>query len=219
MQSALGPPGAQRYYLLMNGTTTEDAARQLLGGLSLGQIPVAGSKRRSMAINCGGELYRIGRIPANRPFVIIRDNLRLLYVAPAYANYRYAAKKVFGDVAGYDVDHVLGRKLTEQHGYWYTLVTRVNCQANRSHGSYERPALQGPGGVNLDKFCYTDARILGKLLGIPLSKLPNGKPSPGYSIVRSHERCLSLSEAGRLRHCLGMDGPGVHLDCLHPIQR
>lgn len=202
----------------MNVTVSENAeARQLLGGLSLGQIPIAGSKRRSMAINCGGQLYRIGRIPANQAFVIIKNSLRLLYVAPAYANYRYAAKKVFGDVLGYDVDHVLGRRLTEYHRFWYTLVTRVDRQANRSHGSYERAPLEERAGVNLDKFCYTDARILGKLLGLPISLLPGSAIGPGYSIVRSHERILSLADAVRLRHCLGMNGPQVYLDCLHPI--
>lgn len=57
-------------------------AKKLLSGLTLGEIPIAGSKRRSIAIQLQGRLFRVGRIPANKAFVIIRGNLRLLYVCP-----------------------------------------------------------------------------------------------------------------------------------------
>lgn len=171
-------------------------AERLLGGLTLGKIPIAGSKRRSIAISLHGKLYRIGRIPANKALVIIRGNLRLLYVAPDYRNYRYAARQVFGAIARkIDIDHVLGRKLTEHHRFWYCLVTRLPAHANRSHGSLERPPAPTSYRIVLDKFCYVDDRILAKMLGLPASMLPEAAQRSGYDIEPSHRRPLTFTQA------------------------
>lgn len=201
----------------MNAPDEVQQTKQLLGGLSLGEIPIAGSKRRSMAIACGGTLHQIGRISANKAFVIIRGNLRLLYVAPTYRNYRYAAEKVFGSIVGYDIDHVLARRLTGYHGFWYTLLTRVDRRKNRAHGWRERPPSVAHTSLNFDKFCYTDERILHKLIGRPDAILTDAADRVGYAIVRAHDRALSRAEAATLRHALGMNGPDVHLADLQPI--
>lgn len=194
-------------------------ARRLLGGLTLGQIPIAGSKHHSIAISLQGGLYRIGKIPANKAFVIIRGNLRLLYVSPDYNNYRYAAKKVFGASSHrFDIDHALGRKLTLHRRYWYTLVTRLDPAANRSHGWRERPPAEAA-PLSFDKFCYTDERILRKILGLASSQLPDEARTLGYEIVQSHERTMSLCEALKARRALGMSGRQVHLPCLHRVER
>lgn len=204
----------------MHRLNEPEIVKKFLGGVTLGEIPVAGSKRRSMAISLGGQLYRIGRIPANMAFVIIRDNLRLLYVAPEYRNYRYAAQKVFGPHIGrHDIDHALGRALTRWHGYWYTLVTRIERSANRSHGHQEKvPTIRDP-GLNLDKFCYTDGRILRKILGLPCCGSSVSTWQVGYRVVKAHEENLTFSEALRARRALGMSGRKVSVDCLRPIAR
>lgn len=112
----------------------------LLGNLSPGEIPVAGTKRRSFGHQLQGQVYRIGRIWANRAFVVVRGNLRLLYVARGYRNYAAVARRVFDrDGRQYDYDHVLGRALCQQQGFDYILVTRLDRTANRSHGRSERP--------------------------------------------------------------------------------
>jgi hypothetical protein len=197
-----------------------EKVKGLLGGLSLGEIPIAGSKRRSIAISLQGQLYRIGRIPANRAFVVIRGNLRLLYVCPEYGNYRYAAKKVFRGVRPFqDADHALGRKLTQHHRFWYTLATRLDRRVNRSHGRREVPPVPGPYQIVLDKFCYTDERILRKILGLPAALLPVPAQTNGYSLVRAHERVLTYAEAMRARSALGMDDLNVDHEFLQPIDR
>lgn len=189
------------------------------GGLNFGEIPIAGSKRRSLAISIGGQLYRIGRIPANKAFVIIRGNLRLLYVAPDYRNYRYAAGKVFGtSKTPHDIDHALARSLTKHHGFWYTLVTRIDPRVNRSHGWRERlPPADPNKKIVLDKFCYTDERILSKILGVENAALPSEARWRGYDIVKKHGREVPISKALQARHALGMDGLDVLLPCLQPI--
>lgn len=172
-----------------------------------------------MAMSLNGALYRIGRIPANKAFVIIRGNLRLLYVAPNYRNYRHAARKVFG-VTGpkLDIDHALGRELTLHRRVWYTLVTRLDPATNRSHGSRERPPPE-PAPMSFEKFYYTDERILRKILGLPSSRLPEAARTRGYEITKTHDRAMTLSEALRARRALGMSGRSVHLACLQKIER
>lgn len=87
----------------------------LLGGMSPGEIPVAGTKRRSFGYQLNGQVYRIGHIWANRAFVVVRGNLRLLYVARDYRNYAAVARRVFDkDGRQYEYDHVLGRALCRQ---------------------------------------------------------------------------------------------------------
>lgn len=204
----------------MHSLNEPNIVKRFLGGVSLGEIPVAGSKRRSIAKSLGGQLYRIGRIPANMAFVVIRDNLRLMYVAPQYRNYRYAAQKVFGPhIRRRDIDHTLGRALTQWHGYWYCPVTRLDITTNRSHGHREKvPSVKGT-ELNFDKFCYTDERILRKILGLANQQLPNAANQIGYKVVKSHEERLTFSEALRARRALGMNGRNIHLACLHPISR
>lgn len=194
-------------------------AKRLLGGLCLGQIPIAGHKHHSMAGVLGGALYRIGRIPANKAFVIIRGNLRLLYVAPDYSNYRYAARKVFGPSGRkLDIDHALGRELTLHKRVWYTLVTRLERSTNRSHGFRERPPST-PAPLSFDKFYYADERILRKILGLPNAQLPDAARTHGYEIKQIHERDMTIVEALRARRALGMSGRNVHLPCLRKVER
>lgn len=191
----------------------------MLGGLCLGQIPIAGHKHHSMAIVLGGDLYRVGKIPANKAFVIIRGNLRLLYVAPDYGNYRYAARKVFG-VSGrlLDIDHALGRELTLHKRAWYTLVTRLDRATNRSHGFRERPPAE-PAPLSLEKFYYADERILRKILGLANAQLPDVAQTHGYEIQKARAREMTIGEARTARRALGMSGLNVHLPCLHKIER
>lgn len=186
----------------------------------MGEIPIAGSKRKSMAISLQGKLYKIGRIPANLAFVIIRENLRLLYVAPNYRNYRYAAQKVFGQhIANHDIDHALGRALCQYHGYSYTLLTRIDRTTNRSHGNREKVSQQKKSGINLEKFCYCDQRILRKILGLNNRNLPQNAQTVGYNIVKSHVEKLTFSDVRQARRALGMSKQNILLNCLHPIYR
>lgn len=194
-------------------------ARRWLGGLGLGEIPIAGHKFHSMALSLNGKLYQIGKISPQKAFVIIRGNLRLLYVAPDYANYRYAARKVFGHCAqGLDIDHALGRELTKHKRVWYTLVARIDRATNRSHGFRERPPLE-PAPLSFEKFYYIDERILRKILGLPNGQLPDAAQTFGYEIAPSHVREMTVADALRARHALGMNGRHVHLPFLRLMER
>lgn len=194
----------------------------LLASLSPGEIPVAGTKRRSFGHQLQGQVYRIGRIWANRAFVVVRGNLRLLYVARGYRNYATVARRVFDrDGRQYDYDHVLGRALCQQQGFDYILVTRLHRTANRSHGRSERPQtavqLSGQNFIVLEKFCFADDRIFYKMLGIPYGRIPRSSQVPGYKLVRSHQRQVTPLEARQLRHALGMTHDDLDLRGLTPI--
>lgn len=194
----------------------------LLGGLSPGKIPVAGTKRRSFGPQLGGQVYRIGRIWANRAFVVVRGNLRLLYVARDYGNYAAVARRVFDkDGHQYDYDHVLGRTLCQQQGFDYILMTRLDRTTNRSHGRSERPhtarQLSSQRFIVLDKFCFADDRIFHKMLGIPYGRVPLSSRVPGYDLVRSHQRQVTPMQAHQLRHALGMTHKRLDLSGLTPI--
>jgi len=196
----------------------------LLGDLSLGEIPVAGTKRRSFGPELGGQVYRIGRIWANRAFVVVRGNLRLLYVARDYRNYAAVARRVFdNDGRRYDYDHVLGRALCQQQGFDYILMTRLDRTANRSHGRSERPQktvqLSNHLFINLDKFCFVDDRIFHKMLGIPYRGVPRNSQVAGYNLVRSHQRQVTPLQARQLRHALGMTHDRLDLSGLTPIRQ
>jgi len=196
----------------------------LLGGLSPGEVPVAGTKRRSFGSQLEGQVYRIGRVWANRAFVVVRGNLRLLYVARDYPSYAVVARRVFDkDNRPYDYDHVLGRALCQQHGFDYILITRLHRAANRSHGRLERPhtagRLSSQGFIVVDKFCFADDRIFYKMLGIPNGCLPSSSRIPGYNLVRSHQREITAVQARQLRHALGMTNDRLDLSGLTPIPR
>ncbi|MFN3776244.1 hypothetical protein [Sphingomonas parapaucimobilis] len=197
---------------------------ELLGGLSLGKIPVAGTKRRSFNAQLGGQVYRIGRIWANRAFVVVRGNLRLLYVHRNYGNYAAVAKRVFDkDGVKYDYDHVLGRALCEQQGFDYILITRLDRTANRSHGRLERPQAAGllssKHFIVLDKFCFADDRIFYKMLGVPYRRVPLRSRISGYNLVKQHQRLVTPVQARLLRHALGMSHDRFSLNGLTPINR
>lgn len=197
---------------------------KLLGDLFLGEIPIAGTKRRSFGPQLGGQVYRIGRIWANRAFVVVRGNLRLLYVARGYRNYAAVARRVFDkDGCQYDYDHVLGRALCEQQGFDYILVTRLNRTANRSHGRLERPQmahlLSSQQLIKLDKFCFADDRIFYKMLGVPHSGLPRSSRVAGYNLIKSNRHKVSPVQARHLRHALGMTHDRLDLSGLTPINR
>lgn len=192
----------------------------ILGGLTMGEIPIAGTKRRSIGIQIGGRVHRIGRVWANRAFVVVRGNLRLLYVARRYGNYAAVAKHVFDDDRRpYDYDHVLGRALCRQQGFDYILMARLPRKTNRSHGRLERPQAGSVDGdlVRLDKFCFADERILLKLLGIPYGRVPAASRVPGYRLVRERPRGTTVFQAAALRQALGMSGPRLDLKGLAAI--
>lgn len=197
---------------------------KLLGDLFLGEIPIAGTKRRSFGPQIGGQVYRIGRIWANRAFVVVRGNLRLLYVARGYGNYAAVARRVFDrDGCQYDYDHVLGRALCQQQGFDYILVTRLDRTANRSHGRLERPQMtdlfSGQRLIKLDKFCFADDRIFYKMLGVPHGGVPRSSQVAGYSLVKSHRQKVTPVQARQLRHALGMTHDRLDLSGLTPINR
>lgn len=73
------------------------------------------------------------------------------------------------------------------------------------------------GSSVLDKFCYTDERILSKILGVENAALPSEARWRGYDIVKKHGREVPISKALQARHALGMDGLDVLLPCLQPI--
>lgn len=196
----------------------------ILGGLSFGEIPIAGTKRRSFGPQIGGQVYRIGQVWANRAFVVVRGNLRLLYVARNYRNYAAIAKRVFGsDGRLYDYDHALGRALGQEQGFDYILLTRLDRTTNRSHGRLERPRIGSEESQNhlviTDKFCFADERIFFKLLGVPYRRVPAEGRVPGYQFIRQHKREVTVTQSARLRHALGMNGRHINLDGLTPIHR
>jgi hypothetical protein len=202
----------------------EVCVSDLLGGLSTGEIPVAGTKRRSFGAQLGGQIYRIGRIWTNRAFVVVRGNLRLLYVARGYRNYAAVARRVFDrDGHRYDYDHVLGRMLCQQQGFDYILITRLDRTTNRSHGRSERPQTVGQLSsqrfIILDKFCFADDRIFYKMLGIPYSRVPPRSRILGYDLVKSHHRQVTPEQARQLRHALGMTHNQLNLSGLTPVDR
>jgi hypothetical protein len=165
-----------------------------------------------------GELFRVGKIPAHKAFVVVRGDLRLLYVSPRYRNYRYAAKKVFDKAdKRFDIDHLLGSELTKTYGFQYTLLVRIDPAINRSHGWLERPRPLS--GLNLSKFCYTDERVFGKITGVPSSRLPRQARGGGYLIVPPHARSLSTDDAAKVRYALGMGGKPVMPSALNPLPR
>ncbi|RMB54635.1 hypothetical protein C8J44_2258 [Sphingomonas sp. PP-CE-3A-406] len=196
----------------------------VLDGLSLGKIPVAGTKRRSFGAQLNGQVYRIGRVWANRAFVVVQENLRLLYVHRDYGNYAAVARRVFDkDDVTYDYDHVLGRALCKQQGFDYILITRLDQTANRSHGSLERPQtagqLAGKKFITLDKFCFADDRIFYKMLGVPYRNVPLRSRIPGYNLVKEHQRQVTPVQARLIRHALGMTHNRLNLSGLTPINR
>lgn len=182
-----------------------------------------GTKRRSSGPQIGGQVYSIGLIWANRAFVVIRGNLRLLYVARDYRNYAAVARRVF-DHNGrrYDYDHVLRRKLCQRRGCDYILLSRLEKTANRSHGRLEPPKISDPkpwnGLLVLDKFCFANERIFFKMLGIPHQSLPTVSGVPGDEIIRAHKRDVTAVQSVRLRHALGMNGRRLDLTGLTPIR-
>lgn len=196
----------------------------LLGGLSVGEIPIAGTKRRSFGPQIGGQVFRVGRVWANRAFVVVRGNLRLLYVAREYRNYAAVARRVFDkDGRRYDYDHVLARALCRQQGFDYILLTRIERSANRSHGRLERPQF-APAELQsslivLDKFCFADDRIFYKLLGVPYRSVPAETRVPGYQLTKHHERKITPVQSVRLRRALGMNVRRIDLTGLAPIHR
>lgn len=197
---------------------------KFLGDLFLGEIPIAGTKRRSFGPQLRGQVYRIGRIWANRAFVVVCGNLRLLYVARSYGNYAAVARRVFDkDGRQYDYDHVLGRALCVQQGFDYILVTRLDRTANRSHGRLERPQTTGRLSdqplIKIDKFCFADDRIFHKMLGVPYGGIPQSSQVAGYSLIKIYQRKVTSVQARQLRHALGMTRDRLDLSGLTPINR
>ncbi|WP_159759800.1 hypothetical protein [Sphingomonas sp. 8AM] len=191
---------------------------ELLGGLSIGEIPIAGSKRPSFRMNLDGKTYRVGRIWANRAFVVVRGNLRLLYVSTNYLNYAAVARRVFGDPRGkYEYDHALGRKIAESFGFQYILILRSTPAINRSHGFSER--FHDSYRITINKFCYIDDRILKKMLGTAASQLSAPLRTSPFRHRASHRRRLSIAETRLARHALGMDDREIDYSSLHEILR
>ncbi|UIK04771.1 hypothetical protein [Neorhizobium galegae] len=151
-----------------------EALAATLDGLHPGEIPIGAVKRRSLAIQLRGRLFKIGRIDATKAFVVQRGGVRLLYVSPSYSGYRYVARRLFasagsGAASYVDYDHSLGRAIAQKLGFSYVLLLAVESSANRSHGHLERDAIRRS-GIDLRKHCFVDERITMKWLGFPVPR-------------------------------------------------
>lgn len=173
----------------------------MLGSMAPDAIPIACSKRLTIALATEGTLYRIGRIAPWRAFVLKCGDLHLIYVATDYRNYRRLARKLHSGVdARVDYDHALGRRLAEVEGIRYVLLLlRLDRGVNRSHGGGERPVPRT--GVCLRNLFYFDERILDKCLGYRLGHR-SGR-TRGYLTGSRHIRTLSNDEWVRFGGRLG----------------
>jgi hypothetical protein len=140
----------------------------------------------------------IGRISLAKAFQVPHSKFKLVYVTPSYDNYRYATKKVFSHIPrGFDVDHLLARKLALRSGFQYVLVGRVRACANRAHGYSERP--KGGKTIALIPTCHADERIALKAIGKPPVSYLKYKPT--NTVVQ----ITSDLERGAWAFALGVD--------------
>ncbi|MBO9707967.1 MAG: hypothetical protein J7521_07135 [Caulobacter sp.] len=190
--------------------------RAALDGLTPGDVPIATSKRLSTAIALNGQHYRIGKIWANRAFVVRRGRAYLLYVHVDYRGYRGAALRVFSPTAArVDYDHALGRAIAKSLGFTYVLMLRVPRDVNRSHGRLERPTPRV--GLILKKTCLTDPRILGKMLGLPGRGFKRSETA--YDVSAAHNPPLTEAEYRTWAFALGVDLAHPPPMGLSPISR
>lgn len=188
-----------------------------LDGLTPGDVPIASAKRRSTASALGGSHFRIGRIWANRAFVVRRGQTNLLYVHIDYRGYARAARRVFAPTTdqNFDYDHALGRAIARELGFTYVLLVRVPKSVNRSHGSFERPTARG--GLSFRKTSLTDARILRKMLGLKNDQI--ARPNVAYDLNSSHNPPLNEDQVRAWAFALGVDPLGVAPQGLTQIYR
>lgn len=141
--------------------------KNLFGGLHPSEIPIGAVKRRSLVIQLGGRLFKIGRIALTKAFIVQIGGLRLVYVCPEHSGYRYVANRLFpkSQSGKVDFDHALGRAIARKLQFRYVLLLAVRSEANRSHGHLERDAHL-PEGISLRKHCFADERVSLKWLGI-----------------------------------------------------
>ena len=193
-----------------------EQVRRALDGVAPDQVPIACSKRLTIARETGGRLYRIGRVAPSRAFVLMLGDLRLIYVATDYRNYRRLAVRMHEGVdARIDYDHALGRRLAEAEGIRYVLLLRLDRGVNRSHGGGERPLSRT--AVCLRKIFHFDERIFDKCLGYPLGHRPIR--TRGYLTGSRHHRVLSDEEWVRFGSALGVGHLKADLSLLRAIDR
>lgn len=188
----------------------------MLGSMALDAIPIACSKRLTIALATGGTLHRIGRIAPWRAFVLKRGDLHLIYVAADYHNYRRLARKLHTGVdARVDYDHALGRCLAQVAGIRYVLLLRLDPGVNKSHGGGEKPPPRT--AVCLRKIFHFDERILDKCLGYRLGHRPGR--TRVYLTGSRHIRTLSNDEWVRFGAAIGIGSLKTDLSFLRAIDR
>jgi hypothetical protein len=104
-------------------------------------IPIAGNSFDKIGKAIGGDCYKIGRSKVENVFVVIKGDVRFLYVRPRYTGYRTVANKVFSKVYWkVDFDHALSKRIALKASpeYKYVLLLRVPPRVNRQHGSLEK---------------------------------------------------------------------------------
>jgi hypothetical protein len=185
---------------------------QRVQGISTLDVPIGGCFR-AIIRQCGGTPYQIGCIDPKKAFVIDRDPLRLLYVRPDYRGYRYAARKVFPLTPWkIDYDHALGRQIALKLGFQYVLIIRITPTSNRAHGRFERPELIK--GINLEKLCFADRRIVDKWLG----RRPTSRGAPRslelYKLGMKEAFNLTLKQTGFWGYALGVQDDSLPLNKL-----
>lgn len=150
---------------------TRDQLLELLDDVHPGEIPIGAVKRRSLAIQMKGQIFRIGNKFATNAFVLTRGKLRLVYVRPSYFQYRRVGLDIFGDEYSIlDFDHSLGRAVAQSYNVNYVLLLAIDKKVNRGHGAYERVSPLSdcsPRKIDLRKHCFVDPRVMNKWLGLP----------------------------------------------------
>lgn len=144
--------------MLKNRTTKS------IRGVRPSELVIGGLTISSIASAMNGKIFRIGRVWPTNAFCICVNNFHYLYVSCAYTGYRSLAKRLFNSIpVGYDVDHVLAKKLALKLGCKYILLAKVIDSVNRSNGSTEKLGLKNMRKINLSKVVYPDERIYYKI--------------------------------------------------------
>jgi len=133
-----------------------------------------------------------------KAFMATRGPFRLIYVQPAYSNYRRLAKRLYKSHPWkFDIDHLLSRRVAEKLGYKYVLLARIDPCINRSHGTYER--VRSGTRIALIPICVADEGIFLKVTG---RAAPKRQP---YRPTGDRKFKLTAEEAGAWAFALGVE--------------
>ncbi len=151
--------------------------------------------------------YYIDGIDLKNAVVVVVEQCAFLYVNPEFRQYRHLANRRFPDIPpGYDVDHVLAKKLAKDLGHSYVLVAIIPQGVNRSHGPIESRGLKELGSDLSPEVCFPDERIFHKLLGRrPYARQSKKQLENGFDPEYQLECGLTLKQAGVWNTSLGLD--------------